>query len=260
MKTKLQIKKQLADMGILPTDIVLIHTSFKAVGEVEGGPEGFIDAFCEYLSKGTFIVPTHTWGVINKDNNVFDVRKTVPNIGVVPRTAAFRKDGIRSLHPTHSVWVHGKIAEELTKNEEYAHTPGRTGYFWDKLGDIGAKILLIGVGNNKNTFIHSVEERAKLSNRIGEPYDVKIIDQESKELWVRNCPHYCTETDDVSQYFTNFDKPLTEMGCQYFGKIGEATVRVVDAGKCRELVLKVFTRAESDIFLEHREFPESLWK
>ena len=260
MKTKLQIKKQLADMGILPTDIVLIHTSFKAVGEVEGGPDGFIDAFCEYLSEGTFIVPTHTWGVINKDNNVFDVRKTVPNIGLVPRTAAFRKDGIRSLHPTHSVWVHGKMAEELTKNEEYAHTPGRTGYFWDKLGDIGAKILLIGVGNNKNTFIHSVEERAKLSNRIGEPYDVKIIDQEGKELWVRNRPHYCTETDDVSQYFTNFDKPLTEMGCQYFGKIGEATVRVVDAGKCRELVLKVFTRAESDIFLEHREFPESLWK
>ena len=259
MTTKVQIKKQLAEMGILPTDTVLIHTSFKAVGEVECGPEGFIDAFCEYLSEGTFIVPTHTWGAINKDNNVFDVRKTVPNIGVVPRTAAFRKDGVRSLHPTHSVWVHGKNGEELIKNEENAFTPGAKGFFWDRLGDIGAKILLIGVGNNKNTFIHSVEERAHLANRIGEPYDVKIIDRDGNEQWVRNCPHYCTETDDVSQYFTNFDRPLTETGCQYFGKIGDASVRVVDAGKCRQLILKIFTGAESDIFLEHRELPEWLW-
>ncbi len=260
MTTKAEIKEQLKNMGILPTDIVLIHTSFKAVGEVENGPRGFIDAFCEYLSEGTFIVPTHTWGVINKDNNVFDVRKTVPNIGLVPRTAAFRKDGVRSLHPTHSAWIHGRNAEELARNEEYAHTPGPEGYFWDKLGDIGAKILLIGVGNNKNTFIHSVEERAHLANRIGEAYDVKIVDSDGQEKWVRNRPHYCTETDDVSQYFTNFDKPLTETGCQQFGKIGHATVRVVDAGKCRELILKIFTGAESDIFLEHREIPECLWK
>ncbi len=260
MISKEQIKKQLAEIGILSTDTVLIHTSFKAVGPVEGGPDGFIDTFCEYLSEGTFIVPTHTWGVINKDNNVFDVRKTVPNIGLIPRTAAFRKDGVRSLHPTHSVWVHGKMAEALIEKEENAFTPGGEGFFWDRLGDIGAKILLIGVGNDKNTFIHSIEERAHIENRIGQPYDVKIVDHNSNEKWVKICPHYCTETDDVSQYFTNFDKPLTETGCQYFGKIGNATVRVVDAKKCRQLIQTIFTRAESDIFLEHRELPENLWQ
>lgn len=259
MFNKNQLKKQLAEMGILPTDTVLIHTSMKAVGPVENGPEGFIDAFCEYLSEGTFIVPTHTWGCVNKENNVFNVRKTVPNIGLVPRTAAFRKDGIRSLHPTHSVWVHGKNAEDLVQNEENAYTPGARGFFWDRLGDIGTKILLIGVGNDKNTFIHSIEERACLENRIGQPYDVKIVDREGNEKMVQICPHYCTETDDVSQYFTNFDKPLTDTGCQYFGKIGNAIVRVVDAKKCRQLILTIFTRAESDIFLEHRVIPEKLY-
>lgn len=260
MFSKNQLKQQLESLGILPTDTVLIHTSFKAVGPVENGPDGFIDAFCEYLSEGTFIVPTHTWSVINKDNNVFDVRKTVPNIGLIPRTAAFRKDGIRSLHPTHSVWVHGKNAEEFAANQENSYTPGAKGFLWDRLGDIGAKILLIGVGNDKNTFIHSIEERAQLKNRIGQPYDVKIVDSEGSEKWVRNCPHYCSETNDVSQYFTNFDRPLTETGCQYFGKIGNATVRVVDAAKCRQLILNIFTKAETDIFLEHREIPEHLWQ
>ena len=52
MFTKDQLKNQLAGMGILPTDTVLIHTSLKAVGPVENGPDGFIDAFCEYLSEG----------------------------------------------------------------------------------------------------------------------------------------------------------------------------------------------------------------
>lgn len=58
--TKEDLKRQLAEMGIKPNDTVIIHTSFKAVGEVDGGPHAFIDAFCEYLSEGLFLVPTQT--------------------------------------------------------------------------------------------------------------------------------------------------------------------------------------------------------
>ena len=47
MYTKEQLKAQLAQMGIKPSDNVLIHTSFKAEGPVEGGPEAFIDAICD---------------------------------------------------------------------------------------------------------------------------------------------------------------------------------------------------------------------
>ena len=78
MFTKEELKKQIRDMGIDKDDTVLIHTSMRAIGEVENGADGVIDAFCEVLSSGLFIVPTHTWDSIGSDNPVFDVRKEIP--------------------------------------------------------------------------------------------------------------------------------------------------------------------------------------
>ena len=86
--TKEQLKQQLRDMGILPTDTVLIHTSMKAIGQVVDGPGGVIDVFCEYLTEGLLLIPTHTWDNVTPDNPCYDVRTSVPNIGLIPRTAA----------------------------------------------------------------------------------------------------------------------------------------------------------------------------
>ena len=113
-----QLKEQIRAMGIEKDDTVLIHTSMRAVGPVEKGANGVIDAFCQVLSEGLFLVPTHTWAVVNRANPVYDVRSTVPNIGALPSVAAFRPDGIRSLHPTHSIWGHGADAEEYLRGEE----------------------------------------------------------------------------------------------------------------------------------------------
>ena len=55
-----QLKQQIRDMGIQPDDTVLIHTSMRAVGPVENGADGVIDAFCQVLDRGLFLVPTHT--------------------------------------------------------------------------------------------------------------------------------------------------------------------------------------------------------
>ena len=74
-------------MGIKPNDKVVIHTSMKAIGETEGGPDGVIDAFCEYLQEGMLIVPAHTWVHITPENPVFDVRNTPADIGLIPKIA-----------------------------------------------------------------------------------------------------------------------------------------------------------------------------
>ena len=158
MYTKEELKRQMAEMGLKSTDTVLIHISLKAVGETENGADGIIDAFCEYLSDGLFLVPTHTWDNVNAKNPVYDVRTAVPCIGTLPKIAAKRPDGVRSLHPTHSIWACGKGAAEYVKCEACAPTPATPGGAWHRLAEVGAKILLIGVGNEKNTFIHSIEE------------------------------------------------------------------------------------------------------
>ena len=261
MYRKEDLKQQLRQMGILPTDTVLIHTSMKAIGQVEGGPDGVLDAFCEYLKDGLLLVPTHTWEEVHQGNPFYDVRTSVPNVGIITQRAAFRKDGVRSLHPTHSMWACGSGAASFVAGEENALSPTPKGYCWDKLADIQAKILLIGVENDKNTFIHSIEERLALPDRISDqPYDITIVDGEGKSITHPFYQQYCSKTEDISLFFGIFEKPMVEMGVQTFGKFGDAVVRIVDAMGCRSLLTTIFQRAEEDIFAQHIELPEHLYK
>jgi len=254
--TKEQLKADLRAMGIGPGDTVLIHTSLRAVGTVEGGANGFIDAFREYLRDGLLLIPTHTWDNVTRENPVYDVRSTVPCIGTVPRVAAFRPDGKRSLHPTHSIWAAGKGAAEFIAGEEQARTPGPPGFAWARLGEIGAKTLLIGVEHNRNTFLHAVEELAGIPNRIHpEPFPVTIYDHRGEKITHPFSGHFCTLTRDVSAQYVNFEEAFTRMGVQTFGKLGSATVRVVDAAKCSALVQRICSRADRDVCVEKMEIP-----
>lgn len=257
MYSKEQLKAQMTAMGLRPDDRVLIHTSFKAVGDVEGGPDGFLDAFCEYLHDGLFLVPTHTWGCVNAAQPVYRVTESIPCIGLIPRTAAFRPDGIRSLHPTHSIWAHGADAEAFVQGEEFCETPGPAGSCWARLGEIGAKILLIGVAHNRNTFIHAVDELADVPNRLREePWEVTVIDRNGRET---HHPFH-SHIGGVHEFFGNFEEGLIATGAQTAGRLGDATVRVVDAAACCELVKRVYSRADCDPCAGQMTLPEAWWR
>ena len=244
-------------MGIKKDDTVLIHTSFKAVGEVDGGPDGFIEAFCEYLSEGTFIVPTQTWANVNKEAPIYDPKTTEPCIGLIPRTAYKRADGIRSLHPTHSMWVHGKGAAEFVMGEENAETPARVGGAWWKLGEVGAKILLIGVDHGSNTYIHAVDEIAGLDDRlVDDPWAVTVKDYDGNEITHTFRNHGRTG----SLNFNNFEKAFIYHGAQTNGRIGSAYTRVVDAAKCKQVLLRIYSRTTNNLCLAPGDIPEKYWK
>lgn len=260
MFKKEELVAQIQAMGIRPDDTVLIHTSMRAVGEVENGADGVIDAFRAYLTDGLFLVPTHTWATVNRQDPVYDVRSSVPCIGALPTVAAFRKDGIRSLHPTHSMWATGKGAEEYVAGEENCPTPGMPGFAWERLGKVGAKILLIGVGHERNTFIHAVEEIADIPDRLAEPFEVTIYDYEGKVHTHPYRNHFCSRHPHVSDQFPNFEKAFMELGAQRMGKLGNADVRIVDAAKCRDIVLKIYSRTTEDLCIQLQEIPEELYK
>ena len=259
MYTKEELKQQIRAMGIRPDDTVLIHISMRSVGAVENGADGVIDAFREYLTEGLFLVPTHTWATVNRSNPVYDVRTTAPCIGALPNVAAFRKDGIRSLHPTHSMWASGKGAAEYVAGEEHCPTPGYPGFAWERLGQVGAKILLIGVGHERNTFIHAVEEIADIPDRLSQPFDVTVVDYNGVAHTHAYSNHYCSRHPHVSEQFPNFDKAFDYHQVQTMGKFGNADVKVVDAAKCRDVVLKIYSRTKEDLCIEHRELPEELY-
>lgn len=257
MFTKQQLKEQLKAMGIKADDTVLIHSSYKSIGEVEGGIDGLIDVFKEYLSEGLFIIPTHTWAVINPQNPVYDVKSSIPCIGAVAKVAAFRKDGIRSLHPTHSVWVTGKVAEDFVKGEEYAMTPAPVGGCWSRLVQMGAKILLIGVGNNRNTFIHAVDEMADLDDRLSpNPWEVTIVDYDGNKTTHSYRSHGATGSEN----FGNFEKMFIAKGVQKSGRLGNAEVKICDTKRCTEVLLSLYGKTRKNLCLTKGDIDEELYK
>ena len=256
MLTRSDIHIFLKRIGIKRDDTVLVHTSMRSLGEVEGGCDGLIDAFKSYLTDGLFLVPTHTWSNVGKSQTVYDVSTTVPCIGALPTVAAFRKDGVRSLHPTHSVAAFGKRAEKFVKGEELATSPCFAGGVWRRLYDEKAKILMIGVGLNRNTFIHAIDEMIDLPDRLAPPIDLTVIDYNGKQYSLTYQKH---GKNTGSSNFEVYRKPLEALGALKNDKLGDAAVGIFDAVKGTEIIKKLWSKADYNLCEELKDIPEEYY-
>lgn len=189
---KQQLKDQLESMGLKGDETILIHSSMKSIGEVDGGADSVLDAWMEYFKDGLLLLPTHTWKTVNADNPVYNPQTTPSCVGLLTNMFMKRDGVIRSLHPTHSMAGYGKSAAEYLAGEEYNNTPCTPGGCYDRLKDAGGKVLLVGVGHERNTYIHSVEEVLNVPNRLSDmPMELVIeLLKEDKDNKNKKLPHY----------------------------------------------------------------------
>lgn len=255
MVTEKDIHGFLADAGISHSDTVLIHTSMRAIGDVEGGCDGLIDGFVSYLYDGLFLIPTHTWENVGEESPVYDVRKTMPCVGALPCVAAFRPDGVRSLHPTHSVAAFGNCAEEFIQGEEKATSPAPVFGVWSRLYDRGAKILLIGVGLNRNTYIHAIDEQLDLPDRLVPPISLTVIDRDGTEYHTMYQKHGYTGSSN----FGVFEEALSTLGALEYSKLGNADVMIFDTVRGTEIIKHLWSVAEFDLCKDGRPIPKEYY-
>ena len=116
--TKADLKHDLAAMGLTGNETILIHSSMKSIGPVEGGADTVLDAWMEFFAEGLLLLPTHTWRFINEENRVFDVRRSPCCVGILPELFRQRPGVVRSLHPTHSMAAYGKGAAAYLEGEQ----------------------------------------------------------------------------------------------------------------------------------------------
>lgn len=161
--TKEQIKTGLSELGISSGDIILMHSSFKSLGEIEGGAKTFYQAFIELLGKdGTLVVPSLSFATVTRENPEFDINKTPSCVGYLSEFFRTNVPGVvRSLHPTHSCCAIGKYANEFILGHEKDTTPVGENSPFTKLPKYGGKILMLGCGTRCNTSMHGVEETAE---------------------------------------------------------------------------------------------------
>lgn len=165
MLTEKQMTLDLRALGLCDGDSVITHSSFKSLGEVEGGAQTVINSFRNAVGEsGTVIFPTlcqEDWLNVYKNWHL----DAPSDVGYL--TNYFRKlpGALRSNQATHSVAAMGKDAEYITKTHGesglrygmFGDTPFAADSPWEKMYKLNTKIVFLGVNALKCTFRHYVE-------------------------------------------------------------------------------------------------------
>ena len=255
--TKADLLRQLSELHIPQGRVVLVHTSLRLIGKVEGGAQTILDALIEQYTAdgGLLCIPTHTWDNIGKEITL-DINDPATCLGVFSDFAAADPRGIRSENPTHSVVVFGDrkkalafIADE-TKIASVTAPDSCYGKLWEQEG----YVLLVGVSHNKNTYLHAVDEIVHMPNRLSKEFLNFTVKRKSGELV--NCRMKLMDTDytpDISWRFHQYETAFRYHGGVTDGFLGNAPVQACSAVIMKETVELILKNNHGKDPLENEE-------
>ena len=222
---------QLRSLGVQAGDVLLTHTSFRAVRPVEGGPQGLIAALREAVGpEGTLVMPSWT----GDDDAVFDPATTPASadLGIVADTF-WRLPGVeRSSHP-FAFAAAGRLAGSIVRDPLPLppHIPASS---VGRVHELDGKVLLLGVDHEVNTTLHLAELLA------GVPYRVrKAITAQDNGIPKRI--EY-GENDHCTRRFALMGGWLEARGLQAAGRIGQASTLLARARDVVDLALEQLQR------------------
>jgi len=178
MVTKEMIIQGFKELGLKKGMKLMVHSSLKSFGKVEGGADSVIDAIIETIgTEGTLLMPSFNHGEPYDNGEIFDVNTTRTINGIIPETFRKRKDVVRSINPTHPFCAWGNNKDRYTKDHQKFDAFGIDSPL-HRLMEDGGYCMLIGVGYKSNTFHHMVEtcEKSPCLKPRGEVYLVKLHD------------------------------------------------------------------------------------
>lgn len=155
------------NIGTVPGDVVIFHSSLKSMGHVDGGAEAVINGILDAVgSTGTVAAATLWWdGGKEKTPDRFDIKNSPAYNGATAE--AMRKDvrALRSNHYSHAVSAIGAKAAALTcehgTGKAYPDPWNETAFSekspWTKLIEYNALYCFIGCTMNVCTLKHRIE-------------------------------------------------------------------------------------------------------
>ncbi len=207
-------------------DILLVHSALSSIGEVDGGADAVVDAFLEAVgSEGTIVMSTLTgWSA------PFDAKTTPSAVGKISEVFRKRPQTKRSLHPVHSVAACGRYADYITSGHENCETGCGKGTPYDKIKELGGKIILLGVDNDRNTMMHSLEEEidAKYLRVLDIPAPTYLPG--AKKFTLKKFP-------PGHRDFLSVTPLLRRAGALKESVIGNACIKVIDAKELYRVVM-----------------------
>jgi aminoglycoside 3-N-acetyltransferase len=219
----------LEEIGLRPGDSVVVHSSLRAIGRVDGGAAVVVASMLALLGdRGTLVAPTFNYRVT--PGEIVDLRVQACATGAIPEAVRRHPEAHRSAHPTHSVAAVGRLAASLVEGHHDVPTMGRASPL-GRLAALGGRVLLLGVGHIANTTLHVAEEVAGRlkSGACSDP--VPFVDTAGVQReWIPDPSPSC------SAGFGAAESGLRELGLIRDGRVGSALSQLMPAEEVIEAV------------------------
>ena len=233
------VADQLRDLGVRVGGVLLVHTSFRAIRPVEGGPRGLIAAIRDAIgSGGTLVMPS--WS--GHDDRPFEpiASPASPDLGVVAGTF-WRLPGVLRSDHFHAFAAVGPEAGAITSDPLPLppHIPASP---VGRVHDLDGDVLLLGVGHDANSTLHLAELLAGVPYRVSK-YCTVLQDGRPVRIDYGENDHCCAR-------FALADEWLRMRGLQSEGRVGQAHARLARARDIVAVAQEYLAR-DPLLFLHH---------
>lgn len=216
--SKADLVARLHSLGIQAGDVLLLHTSFRHIRPIEGGPVGLIGALRETLGpEGTLVMPSWT----GSDDEPFDASTTPASgdLGIVA-DVFWRQPGVLRSNHAFAFAAAGPRAEQIV-SAPLTIPPHGPGSPISRVHDLDGQVLLLGVGHDASTTLHLAELVADVPYRLSKHITVLNDGQRVRVDYQEN-DHCCAR-------FALADEWLRERGLQREWRAGTRHVRLARA-------------------------------
>lgn len=214
--SKDELLHQLAELGVKPGGVLLVHTAFSKVKPIEDGPMGLIAALEARLGpQGTLVMPSMSYD----DEHVFDPAATScrEEVGVVADTF-WRLPHVLRGDNAHAFAASGAQAAFIT-GPSPLDVPHGLDSPVGRVYSLDGQVLLLGIGHGSNTTIHLAEKLAGVRYRMKARLTI-LKDGQPEWFEYEEINHCC-------QNFQRMDAWLDARGLQRKGRVGCAEARLI---------------------------------
>jgi aminoglycoside 3-N-acetyltransferase len=265
MYSRPQLAADFRALGVAPGDVIMVHASVRAVGEIAGGPDEIHLALKDALAAdGTILmyagcpalVDDVGRGNLTPEQEAEVLEKLPPFDADTARSDRSNGTLVEFLrtypgtrvnhHPTRFVaW--GRQAEYLLSRTPWNYAFGRDSAL-DRFRGLGGKILLLGSDHDTVTFLHHVEHVGDFADKRVVRFKVPIVERGAR-VW-RDMEEYDSSLGAHAHWPDRFFARIVDSylaGAANGGRyVGDARCFLVPARALHEFALSAMSRVAAD--------------
>ena len=156
MYTYQEILDGFRNIPLTSSRIVLVHSSYKSLGGVDGGAEVVVDALLDWVGpEGTVLLPNFNFRAWT-ESHYFDIHETPSHMGIIGELGRLRPESSRTPHPIYTFAAFGRYKKAFVACDDVeAYGPKSVFALFHKLNGLN---LSIGLHWNSTFSMHHYVE------------------------------------------------------------------------------------------------------